>query len=719
MNRIFSVGSASNHVVISLVRTLTEKQKDHIFSMALSALFFLPFLFSNASHIGFEDIEYSFVPLFEWFYKLSVGNINPVNFLWEFGWQAPLAHGAWAFPGNLLLSFISAKQYFFLFYTLNFYISVYGFLGICRIYDSSKIYGVIAACLLSFLPPQGWYIFVHDAPSVLASIQVAPALIYVYLKLNGLKEFNEKGSKGIYYTFLLGTMGGYLINSGHPGMFYPFYAIPALAALYLAVNHHGSLMKSMQVLVVPLGMAILLSAPKLLAYWDVFSAQSSNLIERVVYDENPSRHDFFWLQSLLFPFKVLDTVNLERFDHFYFYLSRSTRYLPFLGVIFLFSIVISRKAFIYSITCLVLTVALQYLFVNGITLGGSGANHFFEGFMVSALVLSIALAPRHYPIALKTISFLCLVLLILMLMLLQQFAFKKYSTNFLNSTSTSSVPNKFLFGKKGEYGVLKGDRVLFSKKSETLVHNQKLRHRFVHGTSMSLDGINNLSMFGKGVTGEPIYPSFRQGYTMLTTERLLASLELGRSDNFELYLAALGVKGIVDVKKRLSEPWVMIDKKRKVAYREIRFSRSGYQDLEGVIDRPEGSCVEDLKCILKYSILLYDGSEMKLSNSSALFNLVESKGANFVVLPIRYHDSLSLVSNGQRDMNYSSCSGFVCLVMDENTENIKVTSNLTPRYVYLIFSVYMTMLILIALWVFSLFGPILINLKLSRNSYVH
>ena len=530
MNSILSIGNNSAHSVLKVVRGLTEKQKDHIFAIVLSAFFYLPFLFSNASHIGFEDIEYSFVPLFEWFYNISIGNIHPVNFLWEFGWQAPLAHGAWAFPGNLLLSFISPKQYFFLFYTLSFYVSIYGFLGICRIYDSSKVYGVIAACLLSFLPPQGWYVFVHDAPSVLASIQLAPALIYVYLKLNGVKEPNETVSRGAYYTLLLGILGAYLINTGHPGMFYPFYAIPALAALYLTVSHHGSLKKSVTLLVVPLCIAILFSIPKLLAYWDVFSAQSSNLIERVVYDGNPSRHEFFWLQSLLFPFKVIETLNLERFDHFYFYLSRSTRYLPFLGIIFLFSIIISRKAFIYSAICLFFTVALQYLFVRGVTLSGSGANHFFEGFMVSSLVLAISFAPKNYPIVFRTISFLCLVLLILILMTLQQFAFNKYSTSFLNSTSTPYVPSKFLFGKKGEYGVLKGERVLFSKNSEALVHKQKGRQRGGKGTERRGEGRKKRARVGKGGTGEPRYPAGRQGETRRTTER---GAEDGEGENAE------------------------------------------------------------------------------------------------------------------------------------------------------------------------------------------
>ena len=300
-------------------------------------------------------------------------------------------------------------------------------------------------------------------------------------------------------------------------------------------------------------------------------------------------------------------------------------------------------------------------------------------------------------------------------MTLQQFAFNKYSTIFLNSTSTPYVPSKFLFGKKGEYGVLKGERVLFSKNSEALVHNQKLRHRFVHGTSMSFDGINNLSMFGKGVTGEPIYPSFRQGYTMLTTERLADSLALEHSENFELYLAALGIKGIVDVKRNSEKPWVMIDKKRKVVFRETEFSKSGYRDLVDLVEPPPASCIEELKCILKYSILLYEGSEMKLSKSSVLFNLDESKGSSFVVLPVRHHDFLSLVSNGRDNMNYSSCSGFVCVVMNEDTQNITVTSKPTFRYLYLVISVYLTMLILIVLWVSSFFNPNLIKMRKTKD----
>jgi hypothetical protein len=684
---------------------LSPNRKDHLIAIIAAITCYLPFALSGASHDGFEDIEYSFVPLFDWFYSQLNGHFEPVNFLWELGWSAPLAHGAWAFPGNMFLKLISAKTYFFLFYCAHLYLSVYGFLGICRIYKASRIYGLIAAGLLSFLPPQGWYVFVHDAPTVLASIQLAPTLIYLYLRLNIAHQGQIKqNSAFLYYSAALGLVAAYLVNSGHPGMFYPYYAAPLLTALFLVRRQHGSFIDPIKLVIPAILVALVLSLPKLISYWGVYSVQAFNLIERVVYDVNPSRHENFWFQSIVYPYQAISNLNTESIYHLYFYLARHTRYLPIIGIIFIVSLVISRKTFIYSLGCLLFTIILQQLYMHGLRLGASGANHFFEGFIAASLIFAVSQAPHIYARSLVSlvIGFLCSLLIVFMVG--QQLGFKKYSSGFLNSTSSSRTSSKFLLSEKEGIGLNKGERVILTKKFESILRKQKLKHRFAHATSFSLDGFNNVSMFGKGVAGEPVYPSFRQGYSSLTLEILTKTLGLASNEDVDFYLSALEIKGVIDSRKKSDPRWQLIDKKRNVVFRSIQkqYSTQERSKYFPSSDKPTAECLDALKCVLKFSIMQASNAQAKFSKKEATFALDSSIEALFTALPIRYRKNLKIVSNTSREIAFENCSGLVCLTLSKNTEIITVSSKITFLYTYLLVCIYFIMLSSMFLWFYSM-----------------
>lgn len=689
----------------------TFSLQDHLLSALIAGACFLPFLFSNSSHEGFEDIEYSFVPLFEWFLRQFDGDFTPVNFLWELGWSAPLAHGAWTFPGNLLLEFISAKTYFFLFYSVHLYLCFLGFIGISKLYNSSRTYAVMATLLLSFLPPQGWYIFVHEAPTVLASLQLVPLLVYLTLKLSKTTS-NEKIKRQCfwYYNILLGLTFSYLLTMGHPGMFYSFLALPAIVTLILILRSEQKISAILKNLSPAIIIALFFSFPKLIAYWDTFSIQSSNAVERVFYNANPSRHENFWVQALLFPYNAISKINTESAYHLYFYLTRYTRYLPFLWVIFIFSAFISWRTFFAAIACLLATIGLQYLFMQGVRLGSSGANHFFEGLMATILIIAVVQAPKIYTLTLPNRILRCGCILLSVFFIFQQFGFKKHPELFFNFNLLDAPYKKSLLLELKELDIDKGDRIIMTNKFESHLRKQKLRHRYVHATSFSSGGIANVSMFGKSASGEPIYKSFRQGYSFFTLNILRA--HTNKDENIFYYLKALGIKGILDINKKDRNNWTLIDKKRNAVFRRLDDSRSYKTQTENSTLNMNKN--DNLSSVLSKSIMFFPNAKALFKQEYAIFtlnSLIESKQLS---LPIRYSQNLHISSNQIKDITYSNCAGLTCLELSQGTKNIRVSSSLNTRYLYTLASIYLLMIFGSLAWMTIIFR---LSSTMIKNNY--
>ncbi|QKK81959.1 hypothetical protein [Marinomonas primoryensis] len=677
----------------------SNRFNDHLISALVGVFVFIPFLLLGASHDGFEDIEYSFVPLFEWFLRQYNGDFSPVNFLWELGWSAPLAHGAWSFPGNLLIGNITAKTYFFIFYSFHLYLCCVGFLGIARLYNSSRWYAVISALLLSFLPPQGWYIFVHDAPSVLATLQLVPVIVYLFLRLaENTASSCYMGRCYWYYSILLGLAISYLFTSGHPGMFYAFFFVPALASMVIVIRVRYPLLRLLKNLIPVAFILIVLSYPKIASYWSVYSIQSADSIDRIVYGINPAHHDFFWTQSIIFPFLAISKLNFESLYELYFYFARTTRYLPFLWLIFLFSILISRRVFFYVVGFVLLTYFLQNLFLYGVTGGSSGANHFFEGVMAASLIFIVSQSPNKYKSSFLNDFFSIICIFTIFFMIGQQYGFKKYTSSFLNSTSSSHHNGSSLVSGLEEYGIFSGDRIIVTSDFERSLRKQKFKHRYIHSTAFALDGIANVSMFGKGVAGEEIYKSWRQGYSLLTLEALIASLDLNK-ENLDFYLKSFGIKGVLDMNKVEDTHWILVDRKRG-AFLRLVDEQTSFKEIE--IVHSYENCKKNLSCTLQASIMNLPNVTTEFFEEKVLFYVPSLNEVRYVALPIRYHDNLVISSNLSSDIKTTNCAGIVCVVLMKDTRKISVTSYLNYINVYTLLSTYIIIFMGCLFWIISI-----------------
>ncbi|GAA0247397.1 hypothetical protein GCM10009084_35830 [Marinomonas primoryensis] len=443
---------------------------------------------------------------------------------------------------------------------------------------------------------------------------------------------------------------------------------------------------------------IVLSYPKIASYWSVYSIQSADSIDRIVYGINPAHHDFFWTQSIIFPFLAISKLNFESLYELYFYFARTTRYLPFLWLIFLFSILISRRVFFYVVGFVLLTYFLQNLFLYGVTGGSSGANHFFEGVMAASLIFIVSQSPNKYKSSFLNDFFSIICIFTIFFMIGQQYGFKKYTSSFLNSTSSSHHNGSSLVSGLEEYGIFSGDRIIVTSDFERSLRKQKFKHRYIHSTAFALDGIANVSMFGKGVAGEEIYKSWRQGYSLLTLEALIASLDLNK-ENLDFYLKSFGIKGVLDMNKVEDTHWILVDRKRG-AFLRLVDEQTSFKEIE--IVHSYENCKKNLSCTLQASIMNLPNVTTEFFEEKVLFYVPSLNEVRYVALPIRYHDNLVISSNLSSDIKTTNCAGIVCVVLMKDTRKISVTSYLNYINVYTLLSTYIIIFMGCLFWIISI-----------------